>query len=52
MMTGAFMWSMFLLFRGILGLAALVVWALLVYKAYNGEKFKLPIIGDLAEKQA
>jgi len=27
------------------------VWALLVFKAYSGEKFKLPVIGDLAEKQ-
>ena len=26
--------------------------AFLMYKAYNNQKFKLPIIGDLAEKQA
>lgn len=30
----------------------LICWILLMYKAYNNEKFKLPIIGDLAEKQA
>ncbi|MEO6120110.1 MAG: DUF4870 domain-containing protein [Terriglobales bacterium] len=33
-------------------LAALVVWILLVVKAYQGQKFKLPVLGDLAEKQA
>jgi len=27
-------------------------WLFLMYKAYNREHFKLPIIGDLAEKQA
>ncbi|MCK4800135.1 hypothetical protein KAS31_04115 [Candidatus Parcubacteria bacterium] len=31
---------------------SLVLWLFLMYKAYQGEKFKLPIIGDLAEKQA
>jgi uncharacterized membrane protein len=29
-----------------------VLWIFLMYKAYQGEKFKLPIIGDFAEKQA
>ncbi len=33
-------------------LGAVVVWILLLVKAYQGERFKLPIIGDLAEKQA
>jgi uncharacterized membrane protein len=33
-------------------LAGIVVWVLLMVKAYNNERFKLPIIGDLAEKQA
>jgi uncharacterized membrane protein len=27
-------------------------WIFLMYKAYNGEKFKIPVIGDLAEKHA
>lgn len=31
-------------------LLALVLWILLMVKAYKGEKFKLPVIGDLAEK--
>jgi len=34
------------------GLAAFVLWVLLIVKAYNGEKFVLPLIGELAEKQA
>lgn len=33
-----------------LGLAQLVLWILLMVKAYNGVYFKLPVIGDLAEK--
>ncbi|MGB7555932.1 MAG: zinc-ribbon domain-containing protein [Candidatus Korobacteraceae bacterium] len=37
---------------GLLGLAELALWLLLVIKAYQHEMFKLPIVGDLAEKQA
>jgi uncharacterized membrane protein len=28
-----------------------VVWLLLLYKAYLGEKYKLPIVGDIAEQR-
>ncbi len=28
-----------------------ILWIVLMYKAYNGEKFKLPVVGDFAEKQ-
>lgn len=35
-----------------MGLAAFVLWVLLIVKAYNGEKFELPVISELAEKQA
>ena len=35
---------------GIIGLGSLVLWIILMVKAYQGEKFKLPITGDLAEK--
>jgi uncharacterized membrane protein len=34
----------------ILGLVGLVLWILLMFKAFKGEKFKLPVIGDMAEK--
>ena len=34
----------------ILSILALVLWILLMVKAYQGERFKLPLAGDLAEK--
>jgi uncharacterized membrane protein len=36
----------------LVGLAFLIIWIILLIKAFNGERFKLPVIGDLAEKQA
>jgi uncharacterized membrane protein len=33
-------------------LGLVIVWVILLIKAFNGERFKLPVIGDLAEKQA
>src|SRR5215472_9445168 len=36
----------------ILGLGIFVTWILLMVKAYQGQIFKLPLIGDLAAKQA
>ncbi len=36
----------------VLRLAMFVGWIFLMIKAYNNEEFKLPIIGDLAAKQA
>ena len=36
----------------LVALAALVVWIILLLKANQGQMFKLPIIGDLAQKQA
>jgi uncharacterized membrane protein len=33
-------------------LAWFVLWLVCVLKALNGQKYKLPILGDLAEKQA
>jgi uncharacterized membrane protein len=37
---------------GLTGLASLVLWIILMIKAYQGEKFKLPIAGDFAEQKA
>lgn len=34
------------------GLLMLVLWLYLMYSAYNNKKVKLPLIGDLAERQA
>ena len=29
----------------------LILWILLMYKAYQGEAYKLPVVGDIAEEQ-
>jgi uncharacterized membrane protein len=36
----------------LLGLLEFVIWVVLLLKAYQGQKFKLPVIGDMAEQQA
>jgi uncharacterized membrane protein len=38
--------------HALVSLAALVIWVILLIKANQGQMYKLPIIGDLAEKQA
>ena len=35
----------------LISLAGLVLWIVCMVKAYQGEKFKLPIVGDIAERQ-
>ncbi|HEC87320.1 MAG TPA: DUF4870 domain-containing protein [Thermoplasmatales archaeon] len=37
---------------GLLILLLLILWLILIIKAYQGEKFKLPVVGDIAEKHA
>jgi uncharacterized membrane protein len=46
------MWWLIGMLWTIVGLAFLAITILLMVKAYQGERFKLPIIGDLADKQA
>ena len=41
-----------LLIWPLLGLGGLVIWIILLLKANQGQMFKLPVIGDMAEKQA
>ncbi len=41
-----------LLLHGIVYLGFFILWLLLMYKAYNNERWVLPIVGPLAEKQA
>ena len=36
----------------LIGLAGLIIWVILLLKANQGQTFKLPVIGDMAEKQA
>lgn len=40
-----------LLISLLLAPATLVLWLFMMWKAYQGEKFKLPFVGDFAEKQ-
>lgn len=35
----------------IIGLSLFIIWVLLMWKAFNGKKFKLPYFGKLAEEQ-
>jgi len=44
-------WATILLWP-LVSLAGLIIWVTLVLKAYQGQTFKLPVIGDMAEKQA
>lgn len=44
-------WATVLLWP-LVGLAGLILWVIMVLKAYQGQMFKLPVIGDMAEKQA
>ena len=41
-----------LLLSPLLGLCGLILWILMAVKAYGGQMWKLPVIGDIAEKQA
>lgn len=38
--------------RILLSILALVLWIILMVKAYQGKKYKIPWAGDIAEKQA
>jgi uncharacterized membrane protein len=35
----------------VLGFVQLALWILLMYKAYKGETYKLPVIGEIVDKQ-
>lgn len=36
----------------VIGLGSFLLWLFLMYKAYNGERFELPVVGPLAAQQA
>ncbi len=44
-------WATVLLWP-LISLAGFVIWLIVVLKAYQGQMFKLPVIGDMAEQQA
>ncbi|MFY9561461.1 MAG: DUF4870 domain-containing protein [Terriglobales bacterium] len=45
-------WAVLFLLWPLIGLGELILWIILLLKAYQGQMFKLPVIGDMAEKQA
>lgn len=48
-----FFWAFFIggTIIWLLGVLWLILWLVLMFKAYQGEKYKLPLVGDFAEKQ-
>jgi uncharacterized membrane protein len=44
-------WGILSLIALLISLVMLLLWLFLMYKAYMGEKFKVPIVGDIAESQ-
>lgn len=44
-------WWLMILISLPLWLAVIVLWVVLMVKAFQGERFKLPIVGDIAERQ-
>jgi len=45
-------WRVGWMLQSILSLGFFCLWLFLMYKAYNKEQFKLPVLGDLAARQA
>jgi uncharacterized membrane protein len=45
-------WILDLLLWLVIGLGGLLLVIFLIYKAYSGQKFMLPVIGNLADQQA
>lgn len=44
------LWRLVSSLYGIISLVGLILWILLIIKAYQGQQFKLPIAGQMAEK--
>ena len=44
-------WIVALLLSPLLLIGGFILWIFLMWKAYSGEKYKLPYFGDLAERQ-
>lgn len=45
-------WAIDLLGWMVFSIGSLILWLMLMYKAYNNDRIVLPIVGPLAEKQA
>lgn len=46
------LWQVIWMLSSLLGFVFFLLWIFLMFKAYSNEQFKLPVIGDLAAKQA
>lgn len=44
-------WGTFFL-GPLIGLGFFILWLIVLINAFNGKRFKVPVVGDLAEKQA
>jgi uncharacterized membrane protein len=42
-------WMIFSLISMLIWILAVILWLILMFKAYQGEMYKLPIVGDFAE---
>lgn len=45
-------WLAWVLLFPLVGLGFFILWAVVVYNAFNGKRFNIPFVGDLAAKQA
>ena len=43
-------WFFLVAIGWLISLLMFILWLVLMFKAYQGEKFKLPIVGDIAER--
>ncbi len=43
------LWMIFSLISMLIWILAVILWLILMFKAYQGEMYKLPIVGDFAE---
>ena len=46
------MWAFVYMVSLLISIVTFIAWLFLMFKAYNGEKFKVPIVGDIAEQYA
>lgn len=46
-----FSWIFWLL-GTLIGILTFILWIILMYKAYQGERYKLPVAGDIADKNS
>jgi len=45
-----YIWVLFLIIQILVGIFTFVLWIVLMVKAYQSQRFKLPVAGDLAER--